>query len=411
MEKVINRFLRYVKFDTSSSEQSDSIPTTKKQLELGKKLLEELKKIGIKDVLLDQNGYVMGTLPGNIDEKVPCVGFISHMDTSPEISGEGVNPQIIQRYDGNDIVLNKGKNIVLRTDDFPEIKKYIGQTIITSDGNTLLGADDKAGIAEIMTAMEYIVSHPEIKHGDVKVAFTPDEEVGKGPNYFDVKKFNAKFAYTIDGGEIGELEFENFNAASAKIQIKGRNVHPGYAKNKMINSLLIANEFIDMLPKDETPETTEGYEGFYHLVSVNGGVDKTYISYIIRDFNTKSFQSRKNFIEECALVINRKYGKNTIQINIKDQYKNMRERIEPVKYIVEIAKRAMVEANVKPKILPIRGGTDGARLSFEGLPTPNIFTGGHNFHGRYEYIPVLSMEKAVKVIVNIIKNYNLFKLL
>lgn len=403
MERITDKFLRYVKFDTRSSEESHSVPTTEKQLILAKRLSEELRNMGIEDVSLDENGYVMGTLKGNINAKVPCIGFISHMDTSPEISGKNVKPKIIENYDGRDIVLNESSNIVLKVKDFPEIIKYEGKTLITTDGNTLLGADDKAGIAEIITAAEYILDHPEIKHGDVKIAFTPDEEVGKGPDHFDIEKFNAEFAYTIDGGEIGELEFENFNAASAKIKIKGRNVHPGSAKDKMINSILIASEFMEMLPKDETPATTEGYDGFYHIVSISGGVEETDLSYIVRDFDSDNFERRKKFIKRCAAVISGKYGSNVIEVDIEDQYSNMKEKIEPVKYIVDIAAEAMHEANIEPRISPIRGGTDGARLSFVGLPTPNIFTGGHNFHGRYEYIPVFAMEKAVEVIVNIIK--------
>ncbi|WP_039656282.1 peptidase T [Clostridium tyrobutyricum] len=403
MESVTDKFLRYIVVDTRSSEESNTVPTTKKQLNLGKKLVQELKQIGIENANLDENGYVMAFLAGNTNKKVPAVGFISHMDTSPEISGENVKPNIVTNYDGSDIVLNSDKNIVLSTKDFPEIKNYIGETIITTDGNTLLGADDKAGVAEIMTAVEYLVNHPEIKHGDIKIGFTPDEEVGKGPDYFDVKKFNAEFAYTIDGGQIGELEFENFNAASAKVKIKGRNVHPGYAKDKMINSMFIAAEFIGMLPKNEVPEATEGYEGFYHLVSINGGVEETELYYIIRDFDSDNFEKRKKFMLNSMKLLNKKYGGGVVSIAVKDQYRNMKEKIEPVKYIVDIAYEAIKQASVKPEIVPIRGGTDGARLSFMGLPTPNIFTGGHNFHGRYEYIPVFAMEKAVEVIVNIVE--------
>lgn len=403
MERVVDKFLRYVRFDTRSSEESDRIPTTEKQLKLAEQLSEELNDIGLTDVSLDKNGYVMASIEGNIDGKVPCLGFISHMDTSPEISGSNVNPKIIENYDGKDIVLNEKDNIVLKTEDFPEIERYKGKTLITTDGNTLLGADDKAGIAEIMAAAEYIIRHPEIQHGDIKIAFTPDEEVGQGADHFDIKKFNAQFAYTVDGGEIGELEFENFNAASAEIKIGGRNVHPGSAKGKMINSMLVASEFMDMLPADETPETTEGYQGFYHIVSIKGGVEQTRLSYIIRDFDRDNFEKRKKFIQNCGEIICKKYGRNIVKINVEDQYSNMREKIEPVKYIVDIAAEAMNMADVEPKISAIRGGTDGARLSFEGLPTPNIFTGGHNFHGRYEYIPVFAMEKAIEVIVNIIK--------
>lgn len=403
MESVTDKFLRYIVVDTRSSEESNTVPTTKKQLNLGKKLVQELKQIGIENANLDENGYVMAFLAGNTNKRVPAVGFISHMDTSPEISGENVKPNIVTNYDGSDIVLNSDKNIVLSTKDFPEIKNYIGETIITTDGNTLLGADDKAGVAEIMTAVEYLVNHPEIKHGDIKIGFTPDEEVGKGPDYFDVKKFNAEFAYTIDGGQIGELEFENFNAASAKVKIKGRNVHPGYAKNKMINSMLIAAELIGMLPKNEVPEATEGHEGFYHLISINGGVEETELYYIIRDFDSDNFEKRKKFMLDSMKLLNKKYGSGVVSIDVKDQYRNMKEKIEHVKYVVDIAYEAIKQSSVEPEIVPIRGGTDGARLSFMGLPTPNIFTGGHNFHGRYEYIPVFAMEKAVEVIINIVE--------
>ncbi|MBV4419838.1 peptidase T [Clostridium tyrobutyricum] len=403
MESVTDKFLRYVVVDTRSSEESDTVPTTKKQLNLGKKLVQELKQMGVQNANLDEHGYVMAFLAGNIDKKVSAVGFISHMDTSPEISGENVKPNIVRNYDGSDIVLNKDKNIVLSTKNFPEIKNYMGETLITTDGNTLLGADDKAGVAEIMTAVEYLVNHPEIKHGDIKIGFTPDEEVGKGPDYFDVKKFNAEFAYTIDGGQIGELEFENFNAASAKVKIKGRNVHPGYAKDKMINSMFIAAELIGMLPKNEVPEATEGYEGFYHLVSINGGVEETELYYIIRDFDKDNFEKRKKFMLDNMKLLNKKYGSGVVSIAVKDQYRNMKEKIEPVKHIVDIAYEAIKQSSVEPEIVPIRGGTDGARLSFMGLPTPNIFTGGHNFHGRYEYIPVFAMERAVEVIINIVK--------
>ncbi|MBV4450494.1 peptidase T [Clostridium tyrobutyricum] len=403
MESVTDKFLRYIVVDTRSSEESNTVPTTKKQLNLGKKLVQELKQIGIENANLDENGYVMAFLAGNTNKKVPAVGFISHMDTSPEISGENVKPNIVTNYDGSDIVLNSDKNIILSTKDFPEIKNYIGETIITTDGNTLLGADDKAGVAEIMTAVEYLVNHPEIKHGDIKIGFTPDEEVGKGPDYFDVKKFNAEFAYTIDGGQIGELEFENFNAASAKVKIKGRNVHPGYAKNKMINSMLIAAELIGMLPKNEVPEATEGHEGFHHLISINGGVEETELYYIIRDFDSDNFEKRKKFMLDSMKLLNKKYGSGVVSIDVKDQYRNMKEKIEHVKYVVDIAYEAIKQSSVEPEIVPIRGGTDGARLSFMGLPTPNIFTGGHNFHGRYEYIPVFAMEKAVEVIINIVE--------
>ena len=344
----------------------------------------------------------MGFLPSNVDREIPAVGFIAHLDTSPEMEGEFVNPQIVTNYSGNDIVLNKEKGIAITTDDFPELGNYIGQTLITTDGNSLLGADDKAGIAEILTAMEYLIENPEIKHGKICVCFTPDEEIGKGADHFDVKKFGAKFAYTLDGGEIGELEFENFNAAYAKVVFKGRNFHPGYAKNKMVNSIAVANEFLLSLPRKEVPENTSGYEGFFHVYSIKGDVETTEVEILIRDFDRDRLEWRKNTIENGVREFSRRFGL-TIDLEMKDQYSNMREKIEPVYYIVDIAKQAMQEVGVKPQIVPVRGGTDGARLSFMGLPTPNLFTGGHNFHGRYEYIPVLSMEKAVQMIVRIVE--------
>ncbi|PRR82051.1 peptidase T [Clostridium luticellarii] len=410
MESVVDKFLRYVKFDTSSDEESNTVPSTLKQLKLAGQLSKELSNLKLKNVSLDKNGYVTAVLPANTEKAVPAVGFIAHMDTSPETSGKNVNPRIIEDYDGGDIVLNEQKNIVLSVKDFPEITNYRGKTLITTDGTTLLGADDKAGIAEIMAAVEYLVQHPEIKHGDIKIGFTPDEEIGRGPDHFDVKKFNAEFAYTVDGGGIGELEFENFNAASAKITVYGRNVHPGEAKGKMINSMLIAGEFMGMLPESEIPAATSGYDGFYHIVSMKGDVDRTTLNYIIRDFSQKKFEKRKNFIKNCVSKINRKYDREVIKAEVTEQYKNMKEKIEPVKYIVDIASQAMRESGVEPKIVPIRGGTDGARLSFMGLPTPNIFTGGHNFHGKFEYIPTFAMEKAVQIIVKIAqiteKNYS-----
>lgn len=405
MSKVIEKFIKYVKYDTRSNENSKAIPTTPGQLELAEELSKELKDIGMKDVCLDENGYIMATLPTNIAKDVPVVGFIAHMDTSPEVSGMNVNPKFIENYDGKDIVLNEEKNIVLSPKDFPELKDYVGKTLITTDGTTLLGADDKAGLAEIVTAMETLIEHPEIKHGNIKIAFTPDEEIGRGPDHFNVKKFNADLAYTVDGGAIGELEYENFNAASAKVIINGRSVHPGSAKGIMINSMLIAGEFMNMLPQNETPSTTEGYEGFYHIVELNGGVEKTKFEYIIRDFDEKNFERRKQFITGIAENLNNKYGKGIVEIKIEDQYRNMKEKIEPVKYIVDTAFKAMKSVNVVPKIQPIRGGTDGARLSFIGLPTPNIFTGGHNFHGKFEYIPVYSMQKVVEVILKIVQLY------
>ncbi|WML37060.1 peptidase T [Clostridium sp. OS1-26] len=403
MSKVVERFLNYVKFDTRSDEESTTVPSTSKQLALAEELVKELKEMGMKDVSLDSNGYIMATLPGNIDKNVPVIGFIAHMDTSPEMPGHGIKTKIVENYDGNDIVLNEEQNLVLRVEESPEVKDYIGNTLITTDGTTLLGADDKAGIAEIIAAMEYLIQHPEIKHGDIRVGFTPDEEVGRGADHFDVEKFNADFAYTMDGGAIGELEYENFNAASAKIVISGRNVHPGYAKNKMINSMLIAKEIMSMMPENETPGTTEGYEGFYHLVSMSGGVEETQLSYIIRDFDAEKFEARKTFVQDVVNKVNEKYSSGTVAVEIKEQYRNMKEKVEPVKYIVDIAFEAMESVGVKPLVRPIRGGTDGARLSFMGLPTPNIFTGGHNFHGRFEYIPVQSMEKAVEVILKIVE--------
>lgn len=403
MSKVVEKFLNYVKFDTRSDEESTTVPSTSKQLVLAEELVKELKEMGLKDVSLDSNGYIMATLPGNIDKNVPVIGFIAHMDTSPEMPGHNIKTKIVENYDGTDIVLNEEQNLILRVEESPEVKDYIGNTLITTDGTTLLGADDKAGIAEIMAAMEYLIQHPEIKHGDVRVGFTPDEEVGRGADHFDVEKFNADFAYTMDGGAIGELEYENFNAASAKIVISGRNVHPGYAKNKMINSMLIAKEIMSMMPENETPATTEGYEGFYHLVSMSGGVEGTQLSYIIRDFDAEKFESRKTFVQDLVNKVNEKYGLGTVAVEIKEQYRNMKEKVEPVKYIVDIAFEAMESVGVKPLVRPIRGGTDGARLSFMGLPTPNIFTGGHNFHGRFEYIPVQSMEKAVEVILKIVE--------
>ncbi|MBV7274079.1 peptidase T [Clostridiaceae bacterium UIB06] len=403
MSNVVEKFLSYVKFDTRSDEESSTVPSTPKQLVLANELVKELNEIGLKDVSLDDKGYVMATLPGNIENRVPTVGFIAHMDTSPEMQGYDIKTNIIENYNGCDIILNKEQNIVMHVEESPEIKDYIGNTLITTDGTTLLGADDKAGIAEIITAMEYLVQHSEIKHGDIRVGFTPDEEIGRGPDYFDVKKFNADFAYTMDGGAIGELEYENFNAASAKIIIEGRNVHPGYAKNKMLNSMLIANEFISMMPKNETPAVTEEYEGFYHLISMNGGVEETQLNYIIRDFDAEKFETRKKFIQELVNKVNEQYGEGTVNVEIKEQYRNMKEKVEPVKYIVDMAFEAMKEVGVEPLVRPIRGGTDGARLSFMGLPTPNIFTGGQNFHGRFEYIPVQSMEKAVEVILKIVE--------
>ena len=402
MSRVIERFLEYVKFDTQSSTKTGTTPSTEKQLVLAKALCEELKNIGMSDVSLDENGYVMATLPGNIDKKVPTIGFISHMDTAPDYSGKNVNPQII-KYEGGDIKLNE--NTVLSPKDFPEVEEYIGETLITSDGTTLLGADDKAGIAEIITAMEYLINNPEIKHGTLKVGFTPDEEIGEGADHFNVEKFGADFAYTVDGGALGELEYENFNAAGVKVTINGRNVHPGSAKNKMINSQQIAMELHNLLPYNERPEYTEGYEGFFMLCDMVGTVENTAMSYIIRDFFKDSFEKKKSLFKDIVELLNKKYGENTIEVEIKDQYYNMKEKVEPTIQIVETAVEAMKALEINPIVVPIRGGTDGARLSFMGLPTPNLFTGGHNFHGKYEFIPEKSMEKAVETIIKIITLY------
>lgn len=368
-------------------------------------LAEELKSIGLQDVNVDENGYVMGTLPSNTNKDLSTIGFIAHMDTSPDFSGKNVKPQIIENYDGNDIVLNKELNIVMSTKEFPELSLYKGHKLITTDGTTLLGADDKAGIAEIITAIEYLTNHPEIEHGTIKIAFTPDEEIGQGADHFNVEKFGAKYAYTIDGGREGELEYENFNAAGAKVEIKGKNVHPGTAKGKMVNSQLIAAELLAMMPKEETPEHTEEYEGFYLLSNITGSVENTTMKFIIRDFFNDSFEARKNNMSKWCDEINKKYGEGTCILDMKDQYYNMKEKVEPVKFIVDIAFEAMKKSDVVPTIVPIRGGTDGARLSFMGLPTPNIFTGGENFHGKYEYISTQAMEKAVQVILNIVNLY------
>lgn len=405
MSIVVEKFLKYVSFDTKSEEESATVPSTSGQLVLAKELVEEMKSMGLKDVTMDENGYIMATLPSNVEKDIPTIGFIAHLDTSMEMPGVNVKPKFVENYDGSNIMLNEELNVVLSPKDFPELKNYIGQTLITTDGTTLLGADDKAGIAEIMAAMEYLISNPHIEHGTIRIGFTPDEEVGRGADHFDVEKFAADLAYTIDGGEIGELEFENFNAASAKVIVKGRSVHPGYAKNKMINSTIIAGELMGMFPEKETPANTEGYEGFYHLVSISGGVEETKLSYIIRDFDDKAFEKRKEIVAGYVDALNKKYGENTVAVEIKEQYRNMKEKIEPVKHVVDIAFQAMKESNIVPKVQPIRGGTDGARLSFMGLPTPNIFTGGHNFHGKHEYIPVYSMEKAVEVIIKIIEIY------
>ncbi|MDT8718556.1 peptidase T [Clostridium sp. 19966] len=405
MSKVVEKFLKYAKIDTKSDEASTTVPSTAKQLVLGNELVKELKELGLKDAEIDEHGYVMATLPANTSKAIPAVGFISHMDTSPDMSGTNVNPQIVENYAGKDIVLNKELNIVLSPADFPELKEYVGKTLITTDGTTLLGADDKAGVAEIMTAVEHLISHPEIEHGTIKIGFTPDEEVGRGADYFDVKKFGAEVAYTIDGGKIGEFEYESFNAASANVTINGRNVHPGYAKGKMKNSILVANDFIGLLPENEVPEKTEGYEGFFHLNAIQGEVEKTVLKYIIRDFDRNKFEARKALMTETVNKINEKYGAGTAELDMKDQYYNMKEKIEEAMHVFNIGYEAMESTGVKPIVRPIRGGTDGSRLSFMGLPTPNIFAGGENFHGKYEYVPVESMEKAVEVIVKIAALY------
>ncbi len=397
---LVDRFLEYVKFDTQSDELTNLTPSTPGQMKFAEHLEKELHKLGLKDITLDDNGYLMATLPGNIDRKVPTVGFIAHLDTSPDMSGRHVAPRIVKYYDGNDITLNAEKGIVLSPSEFPELLHYKGQDLIVTDGNTLLGADDKAGIAEIISAMEYLMAHPEIKHGDIRIAFNPDEEIGLGAHKFDVKHFGADWGYTMDGGEIGELEYENFNAAVAKVTFTGRNVHPGYAKHKMINSLRVANQFAIMLPRWETPEHTEGYEGFYHLVGIEGTVEKTVLTYIIRDHDRDRFDRRKKEFEHLTRKINKEFP-DCATLELKDQYYNMREKIEPVMYVIDIAEQAMRNVEVTPKVVPIRGGTDGAQLSFKGLPCPNIFAGGLNFHGRYEFVPIPSMEKAMQVIVEI----------
>ncbi|WP_282089311.1 peptidase T [Aquimarina algiphila] len=400
-QHIIDRFISYVTIDTESDPESNTTPSTKKQWDLANKLAEELKTIGLEDVTIDENAYIMATLPSNVDHEVPTIGFISHFDTSPDFTGANVNPQIIENYDGKDIILNSSQNIVLSPEYFEDLKQYKGQTLITTDGTTLLGADDKAGITEIVTAMEYLIQHPEIKHGKIRIGFTPDEEIGRGAHKFDVTKFGADWAYTMDGSQIGELEYENFNAAGAVVTVKGKIVHPGYAKGKMINSMYIAQDFINSLPRMETPEHTSGREGFFHLHNIKGDVEETQLQYIIRDHDKKHFEARKEVMNKLASEINTQHEKEVISIEIKDQYYNMREKLEPVMHIVDIAEEAMKALGITPLIKPIRGGTDGSQLSFMGLPCPNIFAGGHNFHGRYEYVPVESMIKAVEVIVKI----------
>lgn len=398
---LVERFLKYVSFDTQSSEETEVTPSTPGQMVFAKYLKEELESLGLEDITLDEHGYLFATLPANIDKPVPTIGFIAHMDTSPDMSGKDVSPRIVQNYDGSDIVLCAEENVVLSPSQFPELLDHKGEDLIVTNGKTLLGADDKAGIAEIVSAIVYLKEHPEIKHGKIRIGFNPDEEIGLGAHKFDVEKFGCDWAYTMDGGEIGELEFENFNAASAKITFKGRNVHPGYAKNKMINSIRVANRFCAMLPAHETPEHTEGYEGFYHLISFNGDVEQTTVAYIIRDHDRARFESRKKKIERFVSEINAEYGEGTATLELRDQYYNMREKIEPVMHIIDTAFAAMEAVGVKPNVKPIRGGTDGAQLSFKGLPCPNIFAGGLNFHGRYEFAPIQNMEKAMKVIVKI----------
>ena len=398
---ILNRFIGYVKIDTQSDPKSTSTPSTLKQWGLANKLVEELKEIGMQDVSIDANAYIMATLPSNVPHKVPAIGFVSHFDTSPDFTAANVNPQIIENYDGTSIVLNKKENIILSPDYFEDLLLYKGQTLITTDGTTLLGADDKAGVCEIVSAMEFLIQHPEIKHGPIKVGFTPDEEIGRGAHKFDVKKFGAEWAYTMDGSQIGELEYENFNAAAVLIKVNGKIVHPGYAKGKMINSTYYASQFIEALPKNETPEQTEGYEGFYHLHSMVGKVENTELSYIIRDHDRTKFEARKRYVTDLIDLLNNQIGYTVYEIEIKDQYYNMKEKVVPVMHIVDIAEEAMRELNIKPLIKPIRGGTDGSQLSFMGLPCPNIFAGGHNFHGRYEYVPLESILSATKVICKI----------
>ena len=404
MERILDRFLRYVAVDTQSNEESESQPSTAKQLNLLGMLRDELLQMGV-EATLDEYGYVMGRIPSNIEEKVPSIGFIAHVDTAPDASGANIKPQIIKEYDGGEIALKGVKGLALKPSEFPEMLHYVGETLITTDGTTLLGADDKAGVAEIMDAVQYIAGHPEFKHGEIRIGFTPDEEIGRGVVKFDVERFGADFAYTMDGGEIGELEFENFNAASARIRIQGRNVHPGYAKGKMKNAIIIGTELNALLPVDQRPEYTQDYEGFFHLIGFNGSVEEAKMTYIIRDHDREKFEQKKGLLRDCCKFINSKYGRGTVKADIKDQYYNMREMVEPHYHVVEKAVKAMEMAGVKPKIQPIRGGTDGANLSFKGLPCPNIFAGGLNFHGKMEFVPLKSMEKASEVILNIISLY------
>jgi tripeptide aminopeptidase len=406
MTNVIEKFIRYIKIDTQSNPASKSYPSTSKQFDLAHLLVAELQALGLHNTAMDEFGYVMAKLPSNLGKPAPAIGFLAHMDTSPDMSGAQVNPQFIENYDGSDIVLDKANNVVLSRAAFPELKKYIGQTLITTDGTTLLGADDKAGIAEIMTAVEYLVTHPEVKHGDLCIGFTPDEEVGHGVDHFDIHKFGAEFAYTVDGGEVGEVAFETFNAAHARIVIHGRNVHPGAAKNKMVNASLVAMELNGLLPVNERPEFTSGYEGFYHLTRIQSTVEEAAIEYIIRDHDRQKFEAKKAFMEQAVALLNTRY-EGRLSLEMQDTYYNLREKIEPVMHIVDAAEKAIRAANLNPILAPVRGGTDGSRLSYMGLPTPNIFTGGHNAHGKYEYIPAHSLEKAVEVILKIIEIYSL----
>ena len=400
---VLERFLKYVSFDTQSDEHSQTVPSTAKQAVFAAFLKQRLEAMGLEDIVLDDKSYLYATLPANTDEPLPTIGFIAHLDTSPDMSGAGVSPRLVAAYGGGDIVLDEAGGIVLSPKQFPELLDHVGEDIVVTDGHTLLGADDKAGIAEIMSAVAWLQAHPEVKHGRVRVAFNPDEEIGMGAHNFDVDLFGCDWAYTMDGGEVGELEFENFNAAAARLTIKGRNVHPGYAKGKMINSLLVANRLVAMLPADEVPEATEGYEGFFHVTGIDGTVEETHVSIIIRDHDREKFEARKRLLTECVAVINGEYGDGTVTLELRDQYYNMREKVEPVIEIVDIAKQAMMNVGITPKVSPIRGGTDGAQLSFKGLPCPNIFAGGLNFHGRYEFVPVQSMQKAVDVIIEIVR--------
>ncbi|MGV3697408.1 peptidase T [Flavobacterium sp.] len=405
MQHIIDRFISYVTIDTESDPNSNTTPSTKKQFDLANNLVKELKAIGLEEVTIDKHGYIMATLPSNVDHDVPTIGFISHFDTTPDFTGKDVKPQVIPNYDGGDIMLNEEHNIVLSPDYFKDLLLYKGQTLITTNGLTLLGADDKAGITEIVTAMEYLVKNPQIKHGKIRVGFTPDEEIGRGADLFDVEKFGADWAYTMDGSQIGELEYENFNAAGVKVTFKGKSVHPGYAKGKMINSMLIAQSFISKLPKGETPQETKGYEGFFHVTGISGSIEETKLELIIRDHDMKKFEKRKELIHDITKKLNKKFakqfGEDIVITTIKDQYYNMKEKVEPVMFIVDLAEEAMKSLGIKPLIKPIRGGTDGCRLSYMGLPCPNIFAGGHNFHGKYEYVPVESMQKAIDVIVKI----------